>query len=86
MGPTMNELAEAPAQEESLEQRYNKMVHDLVCKNHWAPRKARRFLDCMARREAKKSHKLGKTMPKVDVSDITEEMAPLLGVELAEAV
>lgn len=56
--------------EESLEERYNKMVNDLVSNNGFSPRKARRYLDSMAKRNMKKFMKQSNTRTKIDTSDI----------------
>lgn len=61
---------ETPLPEESFKQRYDRMVHELVCERHWTPRKARRYLDSIAKRNVKKTIKRGKSMPKTDTSDI----------------
>ena len=58
--------------EESLKERFDKMVDSLVRERSWTPRKARRYLNSEARRSVKKMMK-HRTKNKIDTSDITAE-------------
>ena len=71
MSTEMNDMSE-----ESLEERYNKMVNDLVSNNGFSPRKARRYLDSMAKRNMKKFMKQNNSQTKIDTSDIDPQNLP----------
>jgi polyhydroxyalkanoate synthesis regulator phasin len=42
------------SEESELQDRYNKRVDDLVARGGYSPRKARRYLDSIAKKEVKK--------------------------------
>lgn len=42
-------------QEESLEDRYKRMIMELMCTRSWSPRRAQRFLQSESRRQIKKT-------------------------------
>jgi hypothetical protein len=71
----VDELAQSEdiAAEKSLRERYDGQVLQLQLQNGWSPRKARRALDAMARKNVKRFMNRAQTTNKIDVSDITPE-------------